>query len=377
MIYFDNAATSSPKPRVVIDAVNNAVKNLSANPGRSGHMLSVKAADQIYSCRSELSSFFGLNIPENVVFTANCTESINMVIKGLNLKGGHVITSSFEHNAVMRPLYKLKKSGIIDLDVAEVFIGDPDATVRSFERLINDNTKLIICTHASNVCGAILPIEKIGHLCHERGIIFVVDAAQSAGVLPIDMESMNIDYLCIPGHKSLYGPMGIGALLCKNNLQDTLIEGGTGNKSISFEQPEDLPERLESGTVNVPGIAGLKAGVGFVKSKGIDRIYNYEIGLSQQMYNGLRRLRNVILYTTEPQKGIYAPVICFNVTGMQSLLAADKLDKHGFAVRAGLHCAPAAHRRLGTIEFGAIRVSFSAFNKPEEVQKFLNIIRNL
>lgn len=376
MIYFDNAATTAPKPRMVTEAVTNAMTQLSANPGRSGHDLSVKTADMVYSCRSEIADFFHFAHPERVVFTSNCTESINFVIKGLQLTGGHVVTSSLEHNAVMRPLYKIKRQGV-GLDVAEVFIGNNAATLRSFERLITDNTRLVICTHASNVCGAVLPIEKIGALCHDRGVLFAVDAAQSAGVFPIDMEAMNIDFLCLPGHKGLYGPMGTGVLLCAKDLDNTLIEGGTGNKSISFEQPDELPERLESGTINVPGIAGLKAGITFVKSKGIETIYNHEMNLASMMYRGLKGIRKVRLYTAEPIKGLFAPVICFNIDGMSSVVAAEKLNAAGFAVRPGLHCAPAAHRRLGTIEFGAIRVSFSAFNKPAEVTHFLNFIKKM
>lgn len=227
MVYFDNAATTSPKPDSVREAVALAMRNLSANPGRSGHERSVAASDLVYSCREAMGNFFHFDAPERVVFTLNCTHAINAVIKGLNLKNCKIVTSSLEHNAVMRPLEKLKKAGCT-IGVAEVFFDDPAATVRSFARLIDDNTRLVICTHASNVCGLILPIGAIGKLCRDRGVPFAVDAAQSAGVLPIDMAEMNIDFLCLSGHKGLYGPMGTGALLCKKDLPDTLMEGGTG-----------------------------------------------------------------------------------------------------------------------------------------------------
>jgi selenocysteine lyase/cysteine desulfurase len=223
----------------------------------------------------------------------------------------------------------------------------------------------------------ILPIEQIGKLCRDRGVPFAVDAAQSAGVLPIDMKKMHIDYLCIPGHKGLYGPMGTGALLCGRDLPDTLMEGGTGNYSASFLQPADYPERLESGTVNLPGIAGLKAGVEFVAKKTVPKIHEYEMGLVQSAYDGLRRIHGVTLYTPYPTKDRYVPVLSFNVGGFHSAEAGERLSKAGFALRAGLHCAPAAHRRLGTISYGSVRMATSVFNRPEEVRAFLQQVSRM
>ncbi|MBR6548356.1 MAG: aminotransferase class V-fold PLP-dependent enzyme [Clostridia bacterium] len=376
MVYFDNAATTSPKPEVVREAVAYALKNLSANPGRSGHDLSLAASQMVYECRVALSKMFGFSSPERVVFTLNCTHAINMVIKGLSLNNCKIVTSSLEHNAVMRPLEKLKKQGCT-IAVAEVFMDDPEATVRSFAGLIDDHTKLVICTHVSNVCGAILPIEQIGRLCRERGVLFAVDGAQSAGVLPIDMEKMNIDFLCIPGHKGLYGPMGTGVLFCGKDIPNTLTEGGTGNRSVSLIQPDEYPERMESGTVNLPGIAGLKAGIGFVNQKTIPHIHGYEMGLIQAAYRGLKNIRGVTLYTPYPQADLYAPVLCFNIGTYHSAEAAELLNQAGFALRAGLHCAPAAHRRLGTISYGAVRMSPSIFNRNFEVQALLNRISRL
>ncbi len=370
MIYFDNAATTAPKPDSVREAVSVALRNLSANPGRSGHDLSISASQAVYDCRQVAASFFSFDHPERVVFTLNCTQAINMVIKGLGLKNCKIVTSSLEHNAVMRPLEKLKKSGCT-IAIAEVFFDDPAATVRSFARLIDDNTRLVICTHASNVCGVVLPIGEIGRLCADRGVPFAVDAAQTAGVIPISMRELHIDFLCVPGHKGLYGPMGTGLLLCNRDLPLTLMEGGTGNFSASYLQPEEYPERLESGTVNLPGIVGLKAGIDFVNKKSVSKIYAHEMSLVQMAYSGLKEIRGVSLYTPFPVEKRYAPVLSFNVGGLHSAEAAELFNKSGFAMRAGLHCAPAAHRRIGTISYGTIRFSPSAFNRSNEVQLFL------
>ncbi len=376
MIYFDNAATTSPKPKSVRDAVAFAVEKLSANPGRSGHDMSMAASDLVYQCRKTAADFFGVPEPERVIFTGNCTHSINTVIKGLAIKSGNIVTSSLEHNAVMRPLEKCKRNGCT-IRVAEVFLDDAAATVRSFARLIDDQTKLVICTHASNVCGVILPIEQIGRLCHDRRVPFAVDAAQTAGVLPIDCEAMNIDFLCAPGHKGLYGPMGTGLLVCNADLPDTLMEGGTGNFSIHLTQPEDYPERLESGTLNLPGIAGLKAGLQFVEQKNPVRIHEYEMSLIQTAYKGLKNIRGVTLYTPFPTKELYVPVLSFNIGSMHSNDGAARLNDAGFALRPGLHCAPSAHRRLGTISYGTIRMSTSVFNRMQDVNQFLSTVSNI
>ena len=376
MIYFDNAATTSPKPDSVREAVAFALKNLSVNPGRSSYGKAMEASKLIYDCREIAADFFGFSHPERVIFTSNCTHAINTVIKGLGLKSGNIVTSSLEHNAVMRPLEKCKRAGC-EIRIAEVFIDDPSATVRSFSRLIDDQTKLVICLHGSNVCGVVLPIEQIGKLCKDRKVPFAVDGAQTAGVLPISMEKMHIDYLCLPGHKGLYGPMGTGMLLCGKNLPETLMEGGTGNFSIQPFQPEDLPERLESGTMNLPGVAGLKAGIEFVKLKTTKRIHEYEMDLLQNAYKGLKNVRNVTLYTPYPKLEQYTSVLSFNINQLHSMEAAEKLSEGGFALRSGLHCAPAAHRRLGTISYGTIRFAPSIFNNRGEVQRFLNYISKI
>lgn len=374
MIYLDNAATTYPKPQSVIKAVDDALKK-SANPGRSGHTLSQSTAISVYEVREKLKDMFSAPAVENVVFTLNCTHAINYVLKGLIKSGDRIVTSSFEHNAVMRPLEKLKKQGV-HVDIAEAYPDDKEATVRSFSRLINTNTKLVICTAASNVIGLKMPIKEIGMMCKQFGISFCVDAAQLAGVCDINMKECNIDYLCIAAHKGLYAPMGTGILITKDNRLDTIIEGGTGTASIMLDQPNDLPEMLESGTINVPGIIGLGAGIDFVKSKGFDKIYNHEMGLVKRLYKQLKSTPGVKLYTPEPDDN-YAPVLSFNINGLNSVDSASKLNSLGFATRAGLHCAPFAHKRIGTIESGTVRICPSVFTSGQDIDKFAAAVRQI
>ena len=373
MIYFDNAATTGKKPIGVIRAVDGALKKLSSNPGRSGHTASLKAADAVYSVRDKAAEFFGASGAENVVFTLNCTHSINCVIKGVLKKGEHAVTSSLEHNAVMRPLIKEE----IPFDMAYVSLTDDRATLREFERKIRPNTRLVICTGASNVLGKTLPIAEIGALCKERGVLFAVDAAQITGVLPINMREMNIDYLCVAPHKGLYAPMGIGMLICEKPIENTIIEGGTGTNSSQLVQPEALPERLESGTVNVPAIMGISAGIDYVKGMGIEKIYAHEMRLIRYLYRELSKIDNVQLYTPEPKDGLYAPVLSFNVYGKTSAEVSHYLNDKGIAVRGGLHCAPSAHIQIGTLDSGAVRVSVASFNNSAEIASLIKAIRQM
>ena len=373
MIYFDNAATTGKKPESVVRAINYAMLNYCANPGRSGHSSSEAAADMIYKTREKISDFFGADGPENVAFTANCTHSLNFVIKGVLTPKDHVIVSSLEHNAVMRPLVK---SGV-DYSCAQVSFFDDNETLKNIEACIKSNTKMILCTGASNVLGKTLPIEKIGMLCRERGLLFGVDAAQTAGVLPIDMKKMSIDYLCIAPHKGLYAPMGTGILICRKPLENTVIEGGTGTESYNFAQPSEMPEQCESGTVNVPGIAGISAGIDYVKKIGLDKIYNHEMQLCGWMYNALKNSGKAILYTPFPQKGLYAPIVSFNIADMPSGEVAAKLNKKGIAVRAGLHCAATAHREIGTRDVGVVRVSPAIFNTFSEAKRLIGVVEHI
>lgn len=377
MIYLDNAATSGKKPQRVINAVNYALKNYSANPGRSGHRLSLNAEEQLYFCRKKCAEMFGANDESAVVFTQNCTASLNMVIKGCLKGGDHVVVSSLEHNSVMRPLEHLKKEKHIEYDVAEVVFGDDDATVRSFERNIKDNTRLVICTHASNVCGVVLPVKEIGGLCKKKNVLFAVDAAQTAGVILIDMKEMNIDFLCIAPHKGLYAPMGVGLLIANKEIEKTILQGGTGSDSASLLQQAVLPEGFESGTVNLPGICGVTAGIDFVKEITQKEIYKKEMLITWKIYERLCSLKNVVVYNDFCSQCECVPVISFNYLGMQSEDVASFLDKNNIAVRAGVHCAPSAHKRLGTLRSGTVRVSPSLFNSVGDADVLYSVLKRL
>ncbi|MBS6565568.1 MAG: aminotransferase class V-fold PLP-dependent enzyme [Clostridiales bacterium] len=371
MIYLDNAATTGKKPQSVINAVDSSLREYCANPGRSGHAVSMKTAAAVYNTRQELADFFGATGAENVVFTMNCTHSINCVIKGLLKAGDRVVTSSLEHNAVMRPLYKVGAA----VDVAAVSLTDDNITLNNFERLIRPDTKLVICTGASNVLGKALPIGQIGALCRIRGVPFAVDAAQTAGVFPINMQKQDIDYLCIAPHKGLYAPMGIGVLICEKPLKNTILVGGTGTNSAELVQPDFLPERLESCTVNVPGIMGTAAGLKYVKKLGTEKIYSHEMALCGLLYTELEKIPKVELYSPKPFPGGWAPLISFNVKGYKSGETARYLNEHGIAVRAGLQCAPTAHRVMGTIENGAVRAAPATFNTAADIKALISAIK--
>nr|MCR5653617.1 aminotransferase class V-fold PLP-dependent enzyme [Ruminococcus sp.] len=287
MIYLDNGATTFPKPDSVVRAVNKALKYSSANPGRGGHKIAVKAAETVYNARIKLSELMSVSDPSCIVFTSSCTSALNTVIKGTLKSGDHVIISSLEHNAVLRPVYKLKNNGV-GYSVAEVVEGDDDKTLDNFRNEIRDNTKLVVCTAASNVFGIRPPYERICALCHQYEIKTCVDAAQGAGLFDFDLSDSSIDYLCIAAHKGLYAPMGIGVLIINcETIPDSLIEGGTGSNSADFNQPEIIPDRFESGTVNFPGIAGLSAGIDFVKRYTVNGIYNHEFNLYSYLYDRL------------------------------------------------------------------------------------------
>lgn len=378
MIYLDNSATSYPKPVQVQNAVSNALRYYGANPGRSGHQMSMKTSEMIYHTRRKVSGFFHMDSEEKVIFTPSCTYSLNMVIKGVLQKGDHVIISSLEHNSVVRPLEKLRNKGFITYSVAKVYEKDFDRTLMSFRNCINERTRLMIVTHASNVFGIRLPIERLCALAHYYHILFCVDAAQSAGILPLDIVENGYDYVCCAGHKGLMGTMGTGILLVNNdNPLDTVIEGGTGSESSSLILPSYYPDRLESGTGNVPGIAALNAGINFVDRIGIDKIRHKEMRHIQNVYKHLKEFKNVKLYTQYPDERFYAPVLSFAVSGRESENAAKYLDqRYGVAVRAGLHCAPLAHQSMGSAEFGTVRVSPSYFTTDNDIKTLINAVYN-
>jgi len=336
------------------------------NPGRSGHRLALNAARDIRGARDTLATLFGIPDPDRIAFTLNATWAINVALKGLLEPGDHVICGSMEHNAVARPLRALERRGVI---VTKVYSSpstglDPDA-VRA---AVRPETMLVATCHASNVSGAISPIAGLGALCRERGIAFLVDAAQSAGSIPIDVEAMRIDMLAFPGHKGLLGPQGTGGLYVAQSLElSTLIEGGTGSESRSVEQPMRMPDRFESGTPNTPGIAGLAAGTRYILERGAEAIGLAEAELCARLVDGLSRVRGVAVYGPPPGNP-RASVVTISIAGVDPADAAAILDdSFGIASRAGLHCAPDAHEALGTLETGALRLSPGAFTSADEI----------
>lgn len=375
MIYFDNGATTFPKPKSVINAVNKAMTLYSANPGRSGYSMAIKSSEIIYECRENVAKLFDFDKPENVVFTNNCTTALNTVIKGILKKGDHAVISSFEHNSVLRPLEHLKKYGV-EYSVANVVVGDDEQTIENFRKSFKSNTKLVICTHASNVFGVKLPIERISALCKIYDILFCLDAAQTAGVVPISLKNSYINFLCTAGHKGLYGPMGTGVLVINSEtLPESLVQGGTGSVSLEKQQPDDLPDKYESGTLNLVGIAGLLEGVKYVMNKTPEKIYEYEMLLVTYMYDVLSKNKNVILYTDRPQNNKCVPLLSFNVKNLECEQTGKILnDKFKIAVRSGYHCSPLAHKTMGTYETGTVRAVVSSFNTMQEIKYFLNSI---
>ncbi len=374
MIYLDNAATTYPKPSCVRYAVAEAFERYGANPGRGGHRMAMETAERLYACRECVADFFALDDPTRVVFTANCTESLNTVLHGVLKAGDHVVVSDMEHNAVMRPLTRLSEQGI-QYSQAIVCEYDAQKTVENFKKALQPNTKLILCIHASNVFGTVLPIREIGKLAHRHGILFAVDGAQSGGLLPIDMQQDEIDFLCLPAHKGLYGPMGVGLLLCNSKTAlSPLKTGGTGSQSLLLTQPDELPDRLESGTVNVPGICGLHAGLMWLRENGREHILRHERQLMQYLYNALVGCPFVTVYTAPPSRGYTVPMIALNLVGRSSEEVAEDLAKEGVAVRAGLHCAPCAHRHRGTLQSGTVRIAPSAFTKRQDVENLYKIL---
>ncbi|WP_405353136.1 aminotransferase class V-fold PLP-dependent enzyme [Ruminococcus sp.] len=378
MIYFDNGATTFPKPQSVVNAVNYAITQIGANPGRGGHNMAMKASDVLYECRSNAAKLFDIDNPENVIITNNCTTALNTVIKGVLKSGDHAVISSYEHNAVVRPLEFLKSKGI-EYSIAQVEYGDVEKTIDNFRSSFRENTKLVICTHASNAFGIRLPIERISALCKLNGILFCTDAAQTAGIIPISLKNTDIDYLCTAGHKGLYGPMGTGLLIINSDvIPESLTQGGTGSLSVQINQPEILPDKFESGTHNLLGIAGLNEGIKYVMHKTEQRIFNYEIRLAQNLYDGLAKIDDIELYTKRPNERESVPVVSFNLRNIDSETTAQILnDKFNIAVRAGLHCAPLAHKCFGTVEKGTVRAVISSFSTMNEVNYLIKSVSQI
>ena len=371
-IYFDNAATSSPKPPEVLERVSAALTEFNANPGRSGHSVALSAAREVLSTRERLASLMNAGEETNIAFAFNCTDALNLAIKGALRYGDHVITTQMEHNSVLRPINALAARGRISLSIvsprADGFV-DPEDIRAS----IRKNTRLIAVTHASNVTGAIQPVAAIGELARREGILYLIDGAQAIGATPVNVRALSCDLYAFPGHKSLLGPMGTGGLYIRPGVVlRTLREGGTGTDSESMLQPDERPERYESGTLNLPGIAGLGAGCAFV-AKRVSAIMSHERELTGALYEGLSAIRGAEIYSPR-EEAARAGIVSFNLPGMTSSDVADRLGRMGIAVRGGLHCAPGAHRFLGTLRRGAVRASVGYANTFEEVDAFLNAV---
>lgn len=372
MIYFDSAATTFQKPPAVAAAVEDALRTMSS-PGRGGYPAAMRAADTAFACRNELAELYHVGSPEQVVFTLNATHALNLAIKSLVPPGGKAVVSGYEHNAVTRPLAALGAQ----IDVAAGPLFQPAAVTEAFDHMVTPDTDAVICNHISNVFGFVQPVEDIAALCRQRGVPLIVDASQSAGILPLDMTALGAAFIAMPGHKGLYGPQGTGVLLCGEGQKTaTLLEGGTGSQSIQQSMPDFLPDRLEAGTHNMPGIAGLLAGVRFVRRQGLEAICRKERRLAQLAAEGLRTIPGVHVWAT-PDLTAQAGVVSFTADGWDVEELAGALGEREIAVRAGLHCAPLAHRTVGTLESGTVRLSFSAMNTPAEVCRFLAILRKL
>ena len=364
MIYFDAAATSMPKPPAVYTRALVAMRAF-ASPGRGGHRAAMRAAEAVYACREAAGALFDAQ-PEQVVFTMNATHGLNIAIKTLLRPGDEAVISGFEHNAVVRPLHKLGAHTVI----AGRRLFDPEDTLRAFDRAVTEKTRAVICTHVSNVFGYILPVEKIAALCRARGVPFILDASQSAGILPVSLQKLGAAFIAMPGHKGLYGPQGTGILLC-GRMPESLLEGGTGSLSALAQMPDFLPDGAEAGTQNVTGIHALSAGLEFIRSRGERAIFDHEVRLRQLLAAALRELPGARVWEGAPQTG----VLSVSLRNEDCEQTAQRLAEHDIAVRAGLHCAPLAHESAGTLETGTVRFSFSAFNTERQVLKAAEVLR--
>lgn len=378
MIYLDHAATSWPKPPAVTAAMTAFQETIGASPGRSGHRLSLEAGRVVLAAREALAALFGINDPLRIVFTNNATEALNLAALGLLQPGDHCLTSSMEHNSLMRVLRALESRGVELTVIPCSAQGELDPN--DIPALIKTNTRAIFLTHASNVTGTIMPVAAVGRIAHDHGLVFGVDTAQTAGTLPIDVEAMNIDLLAFTGHKSLCGPQGTGGLYIRNGLEarlQSLMMGGTGSRSEFELQPDFMPDKYESGTPNTVGIAGLEAGVRFVLDTGVTNIRAYEEGLTRLFLEGLHEIPGITLYGP-PEADRRIAVVAFNIAGISPSEAALRLDEE-FCIlsRPGLHCAPAAHRTIGTFPVGASRFSFGHTNTESQIRRALAALARL
>ena len=378
-VYLDNASTSFPKPKAVCDSIYNFLANIGGNSGRSNHTNALESNRYVFDTRENIASFFNFPKIENVIFTNNITSSLNILINGILKKGDHVITSSIEHNSVIRPLWNLKESNIIDLDKTEAnSLGI--INVESIKALIKPNTKLIIITHASNVLGTIQPIKEIGKLCKENNIFFILDSAQSAGVLSVDFSELNLSALTFTGHKSLLGPQGIGGFIISDELNEIclpFILGGTGSLSHALNQPDFLPDIFESGTLNIPGIVGLNEGLKFIRKEGLKTIYEHNSYLRKYLVEEISNIPNYKIYgDLSPEKG--TTCISFSHDKLDISELSYILDSDfRISNRSGLHCSPLAHKTIGTYPNGTVRFSIGYFYTMEEIKYVIHSLNKI
>ena len=375
MIYLDNAATSFPKPMECVRAMEDCILHYCGNPGRSGHAMSMKTGEAVYEVRKTVASFLGAEDPSSVIFTMNATDSLNLAIKGSLKPGDHVITTSMEHNSVLRPLKALEQQGV----KTTVVYGDRQGRIdpKTVRSAIRPETAMIICTHASNVTGTILPVKEISTIAREKKLRFLVDASQTAGSLEVNVKDMEADLVAMPGHKGLLGPLGTGLLYVRPGCRLTTIkEGGTGTMSRDLRQPEELPERYESGTINAPAIIGLGASVRKLHALGCGKIRNHERRLILRLEEKLRNMEEVIVYgpdAADEKVGITA----FNIVNLDCEEVGEEMNRYGIAVRAGFHCAGLAHRTIGTSEIGCVRISVGPWNTLREMDAAAEAIRRI
>ena len=374
MIYLDNAATTMKKPQCVIDAVVAAMSHM-GNAGRGATTAALDASRVIYDTREKLSDLFNLQNPSRVAFTSNSTESLNTAIKGILSSGDHAITTSLEHNSVLRPLYDLQSKGM-ELSIVDC---DENGNIdyNDFEKLIKENTKAIVCTHVSNLVGNVLDVKKIGSIAKKHNLIFIVDASQSAGVFEIDMQDMNIDILCFTGHKGLLGPQGTGGICVREGIDVRPLKvGGSGVNTFSKEQPVEMPTHLEAGTLNGHAIAGLNAALDYLKEEGIDNIQKREEELMFRFYNGIKDIKDIKIFGNFENKR--AAIVTFNVGDIDSAAFSDELSfAYDISTRAGAHCAPLMHKAMNTVEQGAVRFSFSHYNTEEEIDTAIKAVKEI
>lgn len=378
-IYLDNAATSFPKPSSVVDAVVNYMTNIGSNPGRGSYNNALEGSRIVYNCREKLCNLFNFQKPENVIFMPNITYSLNTLIKSIVKNNWHIIISSMEHNSVLRPIFQLKETMNIDIDVIqcseEGFIDLDD-----FKSKIKQNTKLAVLSHASNVNGSIQPLYEIGEICRNKGVYFIIDSAQTAGSLEVDFKALNCNALAFTGHKSLLGPQGIGGFLIDdelNNLSIPYIVGGTGSLSSQITQPDFLPDKFESGTLNTPGIAGLLEGIKFIEKEGLKAIRDHEDSLTKYFIDSLLNMEGIIFYGSTNTE-LRTSTISINFSHRDSAEVSYLLDsQYGIMTRTGLHCAPLAHKTIGSYPMGTLRFSLGYFNTKEEIKYTIDSLHNI